>query len=206
MSRTQCTLRAARHSRGWKFLSLFLPLVALCHTGNSYAAVMYANPEANSPDFTMSIVGVIGEYSGTTQITQMTQTSAVGSNAHGNNVSLMWAEPTAMRIDFTSPVSFVSMQFLPDDTDSGVLQVYSADNVFLGEQVGRDSNPFTLSLSSSSTPFAYILATFADTGRGIAPLGYEVAAVPEPETWALMLSGLALVGTSSIRRKRVSHF
>lgn len=183
---------------------LLLPLLAFGYLGNSWAVVIYADPEASSPDFTLSIVGVIGEYSGTTQITQMSQTSAVGSNAHGNNVSLMWAEPVAMRIDFTLPVSFVSMQFWPDDTDTGVLQAYSTEGSFLGEVVGRDSSPFTLSLTSSSTPFAYILATYADTGRGITPLGYEVAAVPEPESFVLFISGLGLIGFMARRRKRLA--
>lgn len=181
---------------------LVLSLLAFGYLGSSYATVIYANPEVISPDFTLSIVGVIGDYSGTTQITQMTQTSAVGSNAHGNNVSLMWAEPVAMRIDFTLPVSFVSMQFWPDDTDTGVLQAYSTEGSFLGEVIGRDSSPFTLSLTSSSTPFAYILATYADTGRGITPLGYEVAAVPEPESYVLFISGLGLIGFMTRRRKR----
>ena len=94
------------------------------------------------------------------------------------------------------------MQFLPDDTDTGVLQVYSAEGTLLGEQVGRDSIPFTLSFNSSSTPFAYILATYADTGN-MGLLGYEVASVPEPETYAMMLAGLGLVGAVARRRKQL---
>lgn len=108
-----------------------------------------------------------------------------------------------MRADFTSSLSFVSVNFVANDVDTGVLQAYSADGILLGEQVGRDSGAFVLSLISSSTPFAYILATFDDSG-GIGEIGYEVAtlaAVPEPEMWGLMLTGLALVGTVTRRRK-----
>jgi hypothetical protein len=117
--------------------------------------------------------------------------------------SLQFGNPsTAMRVDFASPLSYVSVNLFPDDTDTGVLQAYSVDNVLLGEAVGRDSVPFTLSLMSSNAPFSYILATYGDSGL-IGRVGYEVAATPEPETWALMLSGLALIGVTARRRKQV---
>lgn len=172
-------------------------------SGAAHAAVSYVNPGASSPDLTFSTVPVSGEYSGTTVISQMTQTGpALGPVTGGSGFSLMFNGGTAMRVDFSSPLSFVSVDFVPDDTDTGVLQAYSAEGLLLGEQVGRDSRPFTftLSLSSSSTPFAYILATYGDSGN-IGRVGYEVAAVPEAETYAMMLAGLMLVGTMASRRR-----
>lgn len=157
-------------------------------------AVQYAIPGTNTANATFSTVLVSGEYSGTTTITQMTQTGVLQrSDGHYLDFSLMWAEPTAMRVDFASPVSFVSVGFLPNDTDTGVLQVYGPGGVLVGEQIGRDSTPFTLSFSSSGAPYSYILATFADTGK-MGLVVYEVATVPEAETYALMLIGLGLVG------------
>jgi hypothetical protein len=197
MGRNQCTLSANRHARIWKLLSIFLPLLAFGHTGHSYAAAIYTLPGVNSADVTFSAVPASGSYFGTTVITQMTQTGdALGSFPNSNSFTLSGTHPIAMRADFNSSLSFVSVNFVANDVDTGVLQAYSADGILLGEQVGRDSGGFVLSLDSSSTPFAYILATFADSG-GIGEIGYEVAtlaAVPEPETYALMLVGLVWLG------------
>lgn len=164
-------------------------------SGTAQGAVTYVDPGASSPDLTFSTVPVSGEYSGTTVISQMIQTGpSAGPVVGGGGFSLMFGG-TAMRVDFSSPLSFVSVDFIPNDTDTGVLQAYSAEGLLLGEQVGRYSTPltFTLSLSSSSTPFAYILATYADSGN-IGRVGYEVAAVPEPETYGMFLAGLGLIG------------
>ena len=201
MGHTQCTLKVARPARVWKFVSLFLPLLALGHIGHSYAAVQFANLGENSTDITFSRVPVSGSYDGTTVITQMTQTGpAITNPADFSFSSYSWGPTEAMRVDFTSPVSFVFVYFLPNDPDTGVLQVYSAEGTLLGEQVGRDSIPFTLSFNTSSTPYAYILASYGDAGY-LGHIGYEVAAVPEPETYAMMLTGLGLVGFMTSRRK-----
>lgn len=178
-----------------KTRKVLIPGLAMVSLLSSAAqAVQYATPGTDTVDATFSTILVSGEYSGTTTITQMTQTGVLqGSDGHYLDFSLMWAEPTAMRVDFASPVSFVSVDFLPNDTDTGVLQVYGSGGVMVGEKVGRDSNPFTLSFSSSSAPFSYILATFADTGK-MGLVGYNVATVPEAEVYVLMLIGLGLVG------------
>jgi len=218
MGRTRCTLKVARHARVWKYLSLFLPLLALSHSGYSDASVLYADPSAipfgdpvstQFPGLTFSTVPASGEYIGSTVITQMTQTGSPLGPVYGGGTKfdyggsfslLPWFTTRAMRVDFTSPVSFVSVDFRPGDIDTGVLQVYSAEGALLGEQVRRESAPFTLSFNALGTPLAYILATYADTGD-MGRVGYEVAAVPEPSTYAMMLAGLGLLGLMA-RRSR----
>jgi hypothetical protein len=208
MRRTQFALKAARHAGVWRLVSPFLPLLALGHIGHCYAAVLYANPGENSPDLSFSAVPVTGSYDGTTVIAPITQIGGPlgGFTTPSSFASNIWDPSMAMRVDFTSTVSFVSVDFLPNDVDTGVLQVYSAGGALLGEQVGRSSTPFTLSFNTLSTPYAYILATYGDTGY-LGRVGYEIAApsgVPEPETLGLMLTGLALVGAVTRRRKPIN--
>jgi hypothetical protein len=224
MGRTQCTLKVTRHARGWKLIFLLLSLLTLGHSDYSGASVLYADPSAipfdapvstEFPGLTFSTVPASGEYSGSTVITQMTQTGPALGPVYGGGTKfdyggsfslLPWFTTRAMRVDFTSPVSFISVDFRPSDIDTGVLQVYSAEGTLLGEQVRRQSAPFTLSFNALGTPLAYLLATYADTGD-MGRVGYEVAAlatVPEPETLGLMLTGLALVGVVARRRKPIN--
>ena len=84
-----------------------------------------------------------------------------------------------LRMDFLDPVSFVSMLFSPDDTDTGILQIFAYDGTLLGEEIFRSSDPFSLALEGPGIAFA--LATFGDTGQ----LGVLTFSVPEPKTLAL---------------------
>ena len=40
-----------------------------------------------------------------------------------------------------------------------------------------------------------------NTSGGLIPTTPEVPAVPEPETWAMLLAGLALIGYGALRRR-----
>lgn len=184
------------------FRFLLLNLVLVCGIGPSWGEVKYANSGVTSPDLTFSVVPATGHYSGTSMITQMAQVGpAIGPVTNTNNFSLMFGDPTtAMRADFVSLLSFVSVDFLPNDTDTGVLQAYSFEGLLLSEVVGRSNSPYTLTLSAASTPFAYVLASYGDSG-GIGRVGYEVAAIPEPETYAMMPAGLGLISGIARRRK-----
>ena len=81
-----------------------------------------------------------------------------------------------------------------------------ADNTILYSYVGavgmyggnNTATPFDFNLSSSSG----IRIEWADSAYnvGIDNITYNVTAVPEPETYALMLAGLAIVGAASRRK------
>jgi hypothetical protein len=47
----------------------------------------------------------------------------------------------------------------------------------------------------------YELDTYSSDSVGTYSFGPQIAVVPEPETWALLLSGLAVVGASSRKRR-----
>jgi len=92
-------------------------------------------------------------------------TGSAFSHTSGDIWSAGCCGDEVLRADFVDGASFVSMQFLPTDTDTGFLQAYDADGVLLSDQLARSGAPFTLAFTATGTPIAYILATFGDTGR-----------------------------------------
>lgn len=70
--------------------------------------------------------------------------------------------------------------------------------------MGWVSKRYTFVATGTSTTLSF---TSLDQGSfGTALDGVNVAAVPEPATWAMMFGGLALVGTQMRRRKTVLSF
>ena len=66
--------------------------------------------------------------------------------------------------------------------------------------IGSDSTPATFSFTGLSAG-SYFL-TYVGVGTGSYGGTLEVTAVPEPETYALMLAGLGMVGFMAARRSR----
>lgn len=83
-----------------------------------------------------------------------------------------------LRADFDRPTFAVSVLFVPDDTDTGVLQIYDQQDRLLAEELVRDNQPFTISLETPRGPIAYALATFGDTGK-LATLSYDIPPNPK---------------------------
>ena len=96
---------------------------------------------------------------------------------------------TVLRADFSATATTVSVFFLPDDNDGGVLQAYDAQDNLIDDRLVIANSPFTISISSQSTPIAYVLATYGDTGI-IGSLSFEPvepAPVPIPSgVWLLV--------------------
>lgn len=176
-------------------------LLSITHPGLSWASVMYYTPSLQyyypSPDLYASVVPVTGSYPAVGNITTMVQTGpALGPVSMSTSTfTLSGTYTTAMRVDFYEPMSFASVSYVPNDTDTGIFQAYAANDLLLAELVGRHSSQFTLSFNATGTPISYVLATFSDSG-GIGEVGYEVAAipVPEPSSLALLSIGLGLLG------------
>ncbi len=97
-------------------------------------------------------------------------------------------------------VSRVSVEFHPDDNDSGVLQAYSANDTLLGDQFLIANHPFTLEIISAGTPIAYLLASYGDTGL-IGAITFETSPVPLPPGLGLLACGMSLIGNAACKRK-----
>ena len=66
--------------------------------------------------------------------------------------------------------------------------------------IGTDTTPAAFSFAGLGAGTYYL--TFVGTGTGSYGGTLEVSAVPEPETYALMLAGLGVVGFMAARRSR----
>ena len=105
-----------------------------------------------------------------------------------------------------SSVSIDMSDYSPSDDDEGHLRAYDAANNLLDTdfQLMSEAGPgVTLSVSSST---AIARVEWNETGSFAGAvywdnLTYEVAAVPEPETYALMALGLAFTGFVARRRR-----
>ena len=109
---------------------------------------------------------------------------------------------TVLRADFLATASRVSVLFLPDDNDGGVLQAYDAHDNLIDDRLVIANSPFTISISSPSIPIAYVLATYGDTGI-IGSLSFEPAPVPIPSGVWFFACGMLVVGNAARKRRRL---
>lgn len=99
-------------------------------------------------------------------------------------------------------LSAFSLNFLLNDYTlaAGATADYQ-DGVFLGVSYSFSDASHTLNMTSGSLDLSDAYLHYTPAG-GIESSGsYSVTAVPEPETYALMLGGLGLVGWMARRRK-----
>lgn len=114
-----------------------------------------------------------------------------------------------MRIDFTVPVSAFGMWIIDNDFSVGRLQAFDALGTLLETvvvpQVGEGGSSFRgIDVGADGTSIAYAIldgnhgaaldSTFVDN------LYFRVSSIPEPETWALMVGGIALLSVFKRRR------
>jgi hypothetical protein len=105
-------------------------------------------------------------------------------------------------VSFTAPPGTTPGSVLVTDTLTGM--VTSTDNG--GVFIDFDNTPkhFTFGSGSTAGSFDFFVNDLSVTaGRTVAVSGViiQAAAVPEPETYALFLAGLAAVGFMARRRK-----
>jgi hypothetical protein len=105
-------------------------------------------------------------------------------------------------VSFTAPPGTTPGSVLVTDTLSGI--VTSTDNGGIFIDFDNTAKHFTFGSGSTAGSFDFFVNDLSVTaGRTVAVSGViiQAAAVPEPETYALFLAGLAAVGFMARRRK-----
>lgn len=167
---------------------------------NGYVATSFADIASQS----WNVAGTKLTFSLLSENTRWSGSQTFGFNLSGVNgtttVFLGAANAGAVTsYTLTSPLTGIRFASNTDDGNNA-LQVATADNNFSG--FGGDYQAFKT--SSGNYVFAYEdwerNAKQGDYNDMV--IGMSVSAVPEPETYALMLTGLALIG---IARRRLSQ-
>ncbi|MDP3855377.1 PEPxxWA-CTERM sorting domain-containing protein [Phenylobacterium sp.] len=114
-----------------------------------------------------------------------------------------------LRADFALDVGLVSVELgdYADDADLLYLEVFDFSGVSLGSTTLLTDESFegmeTLSITASGIRFA-IFGALPPAGIGSSVYAdnftYGLSAVPEPATWAMMITGFGLVGGAMRRR------
>ncbi|MDO9310599.1 MAG: FxDxF family PEP-CTERM protein [Nitrosomonas sp.] len=113
-----------------------------------------------------------------------------------------------LRADISVGAVSVSVDLGDFDGDSDLLflDVYDSSNTLLGHTELFIETTFTgmktLSLSTPGISYAIFGATGGANGSSVYADNFTITAIPEPETYAMLLAGLGLLGFTARRRKQ----
>ena len=108
-------------------------------------------------------------------------------------------------LTFSSPVVFNSVDYNPWGID-GFYLLYNGDNLVYQSSITPSSSysntPYVFTESAYSGPVTRIVFSGSSDGFAIDNLSYStIAAVPEPETYAMLIAGLGLLGIARRRKQ-----
>ncbi len=113
-----------------------------------------------------------------------------------------------LRADISGGAVSVSVDLGDFDADSDLLflDVYDSSNTLLGHTELFIEASFTgmetLSLSTPGIAYAIFGAIDAINGSSVYADNFTITPIPEPETYAMLLAGLGLLGFTARRRKQ----
>lgn len=128
---------------------------------------------------------------------------------NGTFALLEESEPTRnfLRADISGGAVSVSVDLGDFDFDSDLLflEVFDSSDTSLGRTEFFIEASFigmeTLSLSTPGISYAIFGATGGAGGSSVYADNFTITAIPEPETYAMLLAGLGLLGFTARRRK-----
>jgi PEP-CTERM motif len=125
-------------------------------------------------------------------------------NASGNaGVALTWT----FAINTATQMAFTGSHNLYSASGGGGSYALTGNNGFAWDDEGYSSFSTVLTLAPGTYTFnvslyAFAYASYNDSRGGRANADFALTAVPEPETYALLLSGMLLVASVARRRQR----
>lgn len=157
--------------------------------------------------------------SGTTSLVSPEVTISNGTNYlgrwSGTQLTYLDSNTGGIEVKFSSPVGMFGGEFIANHVPA-TLSVYSADNMLIDSITlqptglktinGFPTGFLGLAEPSKEIDHAVFSTTLARNSIYIGPIVYQevsssVSPVPEPETYAMLLGGLAVIGCMVSRRK-----
>jgi hypothetical protein len=142
----------------------------------------------SAPDIT-----VVASYNGVTRSLVSQYRWDIQDNFIGNdgnkdllNISVMQNSPSSL-----TPRAVDFHLAFADGSNSALKEI------FLGHSIGKNALPLSTPSQSSNI---YYGALLPGNNLSFTPTSFSIAPVPEPETWAMMLLGLGVVGYAARRR------
>lgn len=152
---------------------------------------------------------VAGAFSGPACAGVVVDTTGWDATYGGTPITLAGASSSQYSFgltDFPYPISFTKTSLSGNDGATasypGGSTAYS--QVDTNGLFGPEPGDYGLQFSANGIQYVGT-ATVDETGDHISQISYDVASVPEPATWAMMVLGLGLAG-GALRRSRRSQF
>jgi len=173
---------------------------------NSATGATFANVPGTTPDVTFSVNSPFNFNASTATVgTWLASSSAfnIVQNTPGTLASLMDGSGVGTIVTFAGTVTVTNGQTFTVTHDDGLtLRIGALDVISVPGPTSPSITTVTYSGPSGNLPFSLV---YSECCGGPAVLQIELpftAAVPEPETYALMIAGFGALGWVSRRRRR----
>lgn len=149
---------------------------------------------------------VAGAFSAPASATAVVDTTGWDATYGGTPITLggaSSAQYTYSLTDYSIPFSYTKTTLNGNDgaTASYPGVPFTSSSVATNGFLGPWPGDYGLQFSANGVQYVGT-ATVDDTGNHISEISYDVASVPEPATWAMMVLGMGLAGAAMRRSRR----